>query len=51
MKKIDLKNTDLKVSSIALGTDSYGSIVDEKLSYEMLDFYVDKGGNLPDTAE
>ena len=51
MKKIKLKNTDLVVSNIALGTDSYGSIVDDKLSYEMLDFYYEKGGNLPDTAE
>lgn len=51
MKQIKLKNTDLTVSNIALGTDSYGSIVDEKLSFEMLDFYFDKGGNLPDTAE
>ena len=39
MKKINLKNTDLMVSNIALGTDSYGSIVDDKLSFEMLDFY------------
>ena len=51
MKKINLKNTDLSVSNIVMGTDSLGSIVDEKLSYELLDFYTEAGGNILDTAE
>lgn len=46
-----LKNTDLSVSKIALGTDSYGSIVDEALSFKMMDEYLSLGGNLLDTAE
>ena len=48
---INLKNTDLTVSKIILGTDSYGSIVDEKLSFEMMDYYCENGGNVIDTAE
>lgn len=48
---LTLKNTELKVSKIALGTDSYGSVLDEELSFKMLDFYKDRGGNLIDTAE
>lgn len=48
---ITLKNTDLTVSKIILGTDSYGSIVDEALSFEMMDFYRANGGNVLDTAE
>lgn len=48
---IKLKNTDLKVSKIALGTDSYGTLVDEALSFKMMDKYVELGGNLLDTAE
>lgn len=46
-----LKNTDLKVSNIALGTDCYGTLVSEEASFEMLDFYKAAGGNLIDTAE
>lgn len=45
-----LKNTDLTVSTIALGTDVYGTDLDEKTSFEMLDFYVQNGGNIIDTA-
>ncbi len=48
---IKIKNTDLSVSKIALGTDSYGSIVDEPLSFAMMDTYKSLGGNLLDTAE
>ncbi|MDY6314562.1 MAG: aldo/keto reductase, partial [Clostridia bacterium] len=45
-----LKNTDLTVSTIALGTDVYGTDLDEKTSFEMLNFYVQNGGNIIDTA-
>ena len=51
MKKINLKNTNLTVSNIAMGTDSIGSLIDRKLSFELLDRYSDFGGNLIDTAE
>lgn len=50
MKYKKLKNTDLTVSTIALGTDVYGTDLDEKTSFEMLDFYIQNGGNIIDTA-
>lgn len=50
MKYKKLKNTDLEVSTIALGTDVYGADLDEKQSYELLDFYIENGGNIIDTA-
>lgn len=51
MKNIKLKNTDLTVSNIAMGTDSLGSLVNKKDSFELLDCYADCGGNIIDTAE
>lgn len=38
------------VSQICLGTARFGTIVDEEKSYEMMDFFVDNGGNCLDTA-
>ena len=51
MRYINLKATDLKVSNVIMGTDSLGTYVDEKTSYDLLDFYSSKGGNVIDTAE
>lgn len=51
MKQINLNQTALTVSNIALGTDSFGSLLNEALSFEMLDCFVNNGGNLLDTAE
>ena len=45
-----LNNTDLTVSAVALGTDVYGSVLDDAASYEMLDTYAELGGNVIDTA-
>ncbi len=45
-----LNNTDLKVSSVALGTDVYGTVLDTEQSYKLLDTYVSSGGNIIDTA-
>lgn len=45
-----LNNTDLTVSAVALGTDVYGSVLDDASSYELLDTYSDLGGNIIDTA-
>ncbi len=39
-----------KVSKIVLGTDYYGSIVDEKICYRLYDMFTDAGGNHIDTA-
>lgn len=50
MKKQLLSGTDLTISPVALGTDSYGLTLDENASYAMLDEFLDRGGNLLDTA-
>lgn len=39
-----------KVSKIVLGTDYYGSIVDEKVCFRLYDMFADAGGNHIDTA-
>ena len=46
-----LLRTDLQVSVIGLGTDYFGSTIDRKLSMQILDRYVESGGNFIDTAE
>lgn len=39
------------VSRLALGTMTFGVEADERAAHEMLDTYVDRGGNLIDTAD
>ena len=51
MRYIKLKSTELNVSNVVMGTDSLGTYVDEKTSYDLLDFYSEEGGNVIDTAE
>jgi aryl-alcohol dehydrogenase-like predicted oxidoreductase len=46
-----LLRTDLKASVIGLGTDYFGSTIDRKQSMQILDRYVESGGNFIDTAE
>lgn len=41
---------DLRVSSVILGTDTFGSLTDEKTVFELIDTYVDMGGTTIDTA-
>ncbi len=50
MKYKILNNTDLKVSALALGTDVYGTDLNEADSYALLDTFTEGGGNLIDTA-
>ena len=45
-----LGSTGLKISKIALGTQTFGWGADEKTAHTFADFYVDKGGNFFDTA-
>jgi aryl-alcohol dehydrogenase-like predicted oxidoreductase len=51
MQRKPLPGTNLEVSAIGLGTDFFGSAVDRKLSMQILDRYIESGGNLVDTAE
>jgi aryl-alcohol dehydrogenase-like predicted oxidoreductase len=45
-----LGSTGLRVSGVALGTQTFGWVTDEKEAHRMLDLYRDRGGNLIDTA-
>lgn len=51
MKMIQLGKSDLKVSAMGLGCINFGSHVDEKTSFELMDAYVENGGNFLDTAD
>jgi Predicted oxidoreductases (related to aryl-alcohol dehydrogenases) len=51
MRKRPLPRTTLQVSVIGLGTDYFGSTVDRKLAAQILDRYIEAGGNFIDTAE
>ena len=46
-----LGNTDLKVSSICLGTMTWGEQNSQKDAFEQMDYALDKGVNFFDTAE
>ncbi len=50
MEKIKLWNTDLLISPVALGTDFLGLTLNEEESYFILDAFLERGGNLLDTA-
>jgi aryl-alcohol dehydrogenase-like predicted oxidoreductase len=45
-----LGKSDLEVSKLCLGTMYFGTKVDEKTSFRLLDEYVEAGGNFIDTA-
>jgi aryl-alcohol dehydrogenase-like predicted oxidoreductase len=51
MKKVNVPKTDLHASTLALGTDYFGSTVDRELSMQLMDRYLEAGGNVIDTAE
>ena len=50
MTNILIPNTTLDVSSICLGAGEIGSSLNEKDSFELLDLFVELGGNFLDTA-
>ncbi len=50
MKYVNILNTDVEVSNLCLGTAKFGTIIDEKTSFELLDSFVELGGNFIDTA-
>ncbi len=47
----NLGNTDLKVSTICLGTMTWGEQNTEQEGFEQMDFSLDQGVNFWDTAE
>jgi len=50
MQKIRLGNTDEEISIAGLGCMYFGTRVDERTSFRLLDMYVDHGGNFLDSA-
>ncbi|MBN2046729.1 MAG: aldo/keto reductase [Anaerolineaceae bacterium] len=50
MEFTTLGKTDLRVSMICLGAMRYGARDSKAISFEMLDYYLDCGGNFIDTA-
>ncbi len=51
MEYIHLGASGVQVSRICLGTMTFGREADEKTSFQILDRYVELGGNLIDTAD
>ena len=50
MKTIQIPGTDLQISNLCFGPATFGALIDERASFEMLDYYVAQGGNCIDTA-
>lgn len=50
MKYVNLKDTDLNLSNICLGTANFGTSVDKETAFTLLDEFVRLGGNFIDTA-
>jgi aryl-alcohol dehydrogenase-like predicted oxidoreductase len=50
MQSVRIPNTDLDVSSLCLGTGQFGSDLDRAASFQLLDAFVEAGGNFIDTA-
>lgn len=51
MQKRPLGNSPLSVAPLAFGGNVFGWSVDEKRAFDLLDAFVDGGGNLIDTAD
>ena len=51
MKNITIPKTDLMVSNVCMGTVNFGSTVDQKESFRILDRFAERGGNFLDTAK
>ena len=51
MHKRQIPRTTLHASTLALGTDYFGSTVDRETSMRLMDRYLEAGGNVIDTAE
>jgi aryl-alcohol dehydrogenase-like predicted oxidoreductase len=46
-----LAHTDLRVSELCLGANVFGWTIDQERSFEVLDAFLDAGGNFIDTAD
>lgn len=50
MRRQTLPGAGLSVSALCLGTAAFGDTLDERLSFRLLDAFVEAGGNFVDTA-
>lgn len=50
MKKLLIADKKLEVANVCLGAMNFGSTTDKKSSYDVLDAYIDRGGNFIDTS-
>ena len=50
MKKILIADKKLEVANVCLGAMNFGTTTDKKSAYEVLDAYVERGGNFIDTS-
>jgi aryl-alcohol dehydrogenase-like predicted oxidoreductase len=50
MQRLKLGRSDLEVSAMCLGTDLFGSKRDEATCYELLDYFLERGGSFVDTS-
>src|SRR5580658_2584534 len=50
MTKVQIPGTDLTVSSLCIGTGSYGTAISREDAFAMLDRFVELGGTFVDTA-
>ena len=50
MKKILIANGSLEVSNVCLGAMNFGTTTDKKSAYDVLDAYIERGGNFIDTS-
>ena len=50
MKKISLGTTGLQVSNIAFGTGNFKEKISKETAFDLLDYYLELGGNFIDTA-
>lgn len=44
------KLKDMNLSEFVLGTEGYGERIDTKTAFELMEFYIENGGNVIDTA-
>lgn len=51
MSKVKIDNTDLEITRINLGGNVFGWTLDETKSFEILDKFIENGGNFIDTAD
>ena len=50
MKYVTLPGTDLTVSQLALGSTHFGTQIGVEIAFQLLDSFVEQGGNVIDTA-